>query len=102
MVCFLIETCFDKEGFDRHYRELPFRNKIIIKKPNSREGIALLWKLEVKLDVINYTGNHILATMEEEDGFQWNLTCFYGWLEASQKTRSWALLSHLFMLVKGP
>ena len=84
-VCFLIETRLDKERFDRHCRELPFRNKLIIKKPNSRGGQALLWKPEVKLDMINYTENHILATVEEEDGFQWNLTCFYGWTKASQK-----------------
>ena len=56
-VCFLIETRLDKEGFDRHYRELPFRNKFIIKKLNSRGGLAQLWKPEVKLDVINYTEN---------------------------------------------
>ncbi|KAK7820737.1 hypothetical protein CFP56_038489 [Quercus suber] len=51
---------------------------------------------------VNYTEHHILAKVVEEDGFEWWLTCFYGWPEASQKKKSWALLSHLSTLVRGP
>ena len=54
--------------------------------------MALLWKSEVKLEVVNYTENPILAKVVEEDGFVWHLTGFYGWPEASQKRKSWALL----------
>ena len=45
------------------------------------------------VDVINFTENHILAKMMEEDGLEWYLTYFYGWLQSSQKVKSWALLS---------
>jgi len=62
---------------------------------------VLHWKSEVKLDMVNYN-NHILAKVVEEDGFEWYLTGFYGWLEASQKHKSWALLSRLATLVEGP
>lgn len=51
---------------------------------------------------MNYTNHHILAKVVEEDGFEWWLTCFYRWLEASQKKKSWALLSHLSTFVSGP
>lgn len=61
-----------------------------------------MWKPKVHLEVINYTENHILAKVFEDDGMEWFLTCFYGWLEASQKTKSWALLSHLSTLANGP
>ena len=44
------------------------------------------------VDVINFIENHILAKVVEEDGLEWYLTCFYGWLESSQKVKSWALL----------
>ena len=60
-VCFLMETRLDKEGFDKLYGELPFSNKIIVKKPDSGGGLALIWKNEVKLELINYTANHILV-----------------------------------------
>ena len=82
-VCFLMETCLDREGFDWHCKELLYRNKLIIKKLDSGGGLALLWKLEVNLDVINFTNNHVLVKVVEDDGFKWYLTGFYGWLEAS-------------------
>ena len=101
-VCFLMETCLDKEGFDNHCRELQFPNKFIVKKPYGGGGFALIWKEEVKLDVINFTDHHILARVVEEDGFAWMLTRFYGWPEVSQKHKSWALLNHLHSFVDGP
>ena len=61
----------------------------------------LLWKEEVTLDVINFTDNHILAKVVENDGFVWYLTGFYGWPEANEKRKSWTLLSHLRSLVEG-
>ena len=53
-VCFLMETRLDKEGYDKHCRELPFQNKLIMKRPNSSGGLALVWKRDVNLDVINF------------------------------------------------
>ena len=83
MVCFLMETRLDKKGFDKHCKDLPLQNKFIVKKPNGGGVMALLWKREVVVDVINYTVNHILAKVIEEDGFAWFLTRFYGWPESS-------------------
>ena len=54
------------------------------------------------LDVINFTDNHILAKVVENGGFVWYLIGFYGWREANEKWKSWALLSHLRSLVEGP
>ena len=64
-VCFLMETCLDRERFDWHCRELPYKNKLIIKKPDSGGGLALIWKPKVNLDVINFTDNHVLAKVVE-------------------------------------
>lgn len=69
----------DRDRFDRHCKELQFPNKLIIKKPDTRGGLTLIWKSDMVLDVINYTENHVLAKVVEEDGFEWFLTCFYGW-----------------------
>ena len=77
-VCFLMETRLDKEGFEKLYDNLPFPNRIIAKNPDSGGGIALIWKSEVSLDVINFTANHVLSKVVEEDGFEWFLTGFYG------------------------
>ena len=68
-VCFLMETRLDKEGFDNLYGDLHFHNKIIVKQPNAGGGLALLWKKEVGMDLINYSPNHILMKVTKEDGF---------------------------------
>ena len=91
-VCFLMETRLDKEGFDELCGNLPFLNWLIVKYPNTGGGLALIWKKEIQLDVVNYTANHILAKVVEEDGFVWFLSGFYGWPEAREKVKSWALL----------
>ena len=100
IMCFLMETRLDKNEFNNHCRELPFRNKLNNKY--SRGGLSLVWKPEVHLKVINYIENHILTKVVEEDGMEWFLACFYGWPGANQKTKSWALLSHFSTLVNGP
>ena len=98
IVCFLMETRLDKEGFANYGRELPFPNKFIVKKPFFGGGLAWLWKSEVQLEVINFIDNHILAKVVEDDGFTWFLTRFYGWPEASEK-RSLGLFYHISPLL---
>ena len=41
-VCFLMETRLDREGFDNKCDDLPFQNKVVVKKPNSRGGLAFV------------------------------------------------------------
>ena len=102
MVCFLMETRLDKEGFDYFCGNLPFPNRIVVKNPNSGGGIAMIWKNEVRIELINYTANHILVKVVEEDGFEWFLSGFYGWPEACQKWKSWELLRLIKSVVDGP
>ena len=102
IVCFLMETRLDKDGFENFYGNLPFQNKIIVKHPNPSEGLVLLWKNTVNLEVINCTSNYVLVVVTKEDGFKWFLTCFYGWPEAQQKEKSWRLLEYLKTFVVGP
>lgn len=94
-VCFLMETRLDNDGFEEWCGYLVFRNKIIVKQPNTGGGLALLWKEEVRLELINYTMHHVLVKVIEEDGFAWFLTCFYSWPEVEQRFKLWALLNHL-------
>ena len=61
----------------------------------------MVWKEEIRLEVINYTDNHVLAKVVENNGFQWFLSGFYSWPEANQKHKSWALLRHLSSLING-
>ena len=40
-VCFHMETRLDEDGFNDLYRDLPFKNKLFVKKPNAGGGLAL-------------------------------------------------------------
>ena len=70
MVCFLMETRLDKEGFQKLYKYLPFQNRIIVKQPDLRGGLAFLWKSELNINLVNFSANHILVKVKEEDGFE--------------------------------
>ena len=61
IVCFLMEPCLDKEGFEKLYNNLPFLYHTIVKHPDSRGGLALTQKKYVSMEVINFTANHVLA-----------------------------------------
>ena len=54
IVFFLMETWLDKEGFEKLYGEIPFPNRIIDKQPVLGGGLALIWKNDVRLELINF------------------------------------------------
>ena len=81
---------------------MPFQNKIIVKHPDAGGGLAFLWKNDIKLKVINYTVNHVLAKVTKEDGFVWFMTGFYGWARDTTKHKSWQLLEYLKTFAEGP
>ena len=83
-----METRLDKEGLEKFYGDFPFSNKIVVKNPNSGGGFALMWKEEVRMDLINYTTNHIIVKVREDEEHGWFLTGFYDWPEASQRGKS--------------
>ena len=92
IVGFLMETRLDKECLKEWCGDLPFQNSFVVKYSNIGGGLALLWKDCINLDVVNYTANHILAKVVEEDGLVRFLIGFYGWLDAAQKAKSWGLV----------
>ena len=64
-----METRLDNEGFNGFCSDLLFPNHFVMKYPNAGGDLALLWKGDVQLDVVNYMANHILAKVVEGDGF---------------------------------
>ena len=50
----------------------------------------MLWKREVALEIMGYSRNHIDAIISEQDtGFKWRMTGFYGNSETHRRQESW-------------
>lgn len=96
-----METKLFVDGFSQICKETKLPNKFVVKKPGWDGRLAMLWKNDVNLRVINFSDHHILANVVKENGRVWFLIGFYGWSEASQKSKSWALLNHIKSLDKG-
>ena len=60
------------------------------------DGLALLWKSSMRVDVQTYSPRHIDAIVTEEQGNKkWRFTGFYGNPETSKREESWKPLEQL-------
>ena len=68
-ICFLMETKLDRKGINYWCKELPYKNRFVVKKPSLGGRFALMWKEDIGLDVFKFLDNQISATVTESDGF---------------------------------
>ncbi|XP_038718208.1 uncharacterized protein LOC120011213 [Tripterygium wilfordii] len=102
-ICFLIETKLHSSKIDFVRNKLHFKHGLAVDSIGSRGGLMLLWKEEVDISVLSYSTWHIHVEIKEgSDVFSWNLTCFYGHPEASQRKFSWDLLRFLSGSIQSP
>ncbi|KAF4350615.1 hypothetical protein G4B88_000705 [Cannabis sativa] len=65
-------------------------------------GLLLMWKDDIKVQVLSSSPGHILATVAGSGFSPWFFTGFYGNPDASQRHFSWRLLRDLRKEVQGP
>ncbi|XP_041011424.1 uncharacterized protein LOC121255210 [Juglans microcarpa x Juglans regia] len=59
-------------------------------------GLALLWRAENQVDVLNYSDRHISAWIRDVDfPSKWLLARFYGELDVARRTEAWEFLESL-------
>lgn len=77
-------------------RKLGFSDCLTVSALGRNGGLALLWKNDVKVDIVNFSQSHISAWMEVEGVTpRWFFTGFYGEPKASKRNSSWNLLKVL-------
>ncbi|KAF4349727.1 hypothetical protein F8388_024449 [Cannabis sativa] len=64
-------------------------------------GLLLMWKDDLHVRVDSSSPCHIAVVMASKGFLPWNLTCFYGHLDASQHNFSWKLLRHINRETEG-
>nr|POE64445.1 hypothetical protein CFP56_35004 [Quercus suber] len=73
-----------------------FKHGLFVASNGSSDGLAMLWKETVKLDMQNFFMSHIDAWVDGGPGVGWwHLTGFYGKPETRRRPESWAKLKHL-------
>ncbi|XP_042983221.1 uncharacterized protein LOC122312630 [Carya illinoinensis] len=93
---FLVETKAGKQRLESVRRSLKLDGCFVVHSVGLSGGIALLWKEEWEVTIINYTRWHISALVKEEvNGQTWQFTGFYGHLETAKRKGSWQLLEIL-------
>lgn len=73
-----------------------FKSVFVVNSIGRNGGLALLWSLEVELDIQNYSQRYINAVVKTNgEGEAWKFTGLYGYLEVAKRKESWTLLCHL-------
>ena len=71
-------------------------NGIIFPSQGRSGGIAMLWEIDLDLELKSYTRHHIDAVMTNPTfGFKWRVIGFYGNLDTNQRKESWEFLQPL-------
>lgn len=71
--------------------KLGFDGLFIVEPVGRSGGLALMWKMEMNVEIQNYTRRHINAIVKDKDGgVQWKFTGFYGHPESAKRKESWA------------
>ena len=85
-IVFLMETKLKMSAMKSMKEKVGFVFGLTVPKAKNCGGLAMLWKKEIKLEIMGYSGNFIDAiVIDELFGFKWRITGFYGHLETHRK-----------------
>jgi hypothetical protein len=100
---FLMETKVRQKKMEKIRSKLGFRNCFTVDCIGRSEGLALLWREDLELEIQNYSRRHInVIVTPRRGGERWKMTGFYRNLEPHKRHESWALLHHLAGLNPKP
>ena len=76
-----METKLDAREMESVHILLGYNSLFIVPCHRRSGGLAMLWKMDVKLEICNYLSHHIDCGVCDKEGKEWRLTRFYGHLE---------------------
>ena len=89
-IVFLMETKLKMSAMKRENEKAGFVFGLIVPKAQNCVGLAMLWKKDIKLEIIGYAWNFIDAiVIDESSNFKWRITVFYGNPETHRRKESW-------------
>ena len=90
IIVFLMETKLNIRAMKREKEKASFVFGLIVHKVENCGGLAMLWKKEIKLEIMGYARNFIDAIITDEPSrFKWRITGFYGHPETHRRKEPW-------------
>ena len=102
LILFLMETKAKDSYVNNLKHKLQLDNVHIVSRQNTGGGLALFWKSEINLHVINALTSHIDAVVNPGMDDAWWFTGFYGNPVTANREHFWALLKHLNLKMELP
>jgi len=101
-IIFLMETKSKEQYLKKLCSKLKLENVHIEPRVNASGGLALFWKNEIDLNVLDSTPTDIDAVVNLGMDDAWQLTGFYGNPITANREHSWVLLKHLCLKMEIP
>ena len=90
IIVFLMETKLNMRAMKREKEKAGFVFGLIVPKVENCGGLAMLWKKEIKLEIMGYARNFIDAIITDEPfRFKWRITGFYRHPETHRRKEPW-------------
>ena len=90
-----MKTKVDTNVIERICRKSQMRNSFVVPRLNRGGGLALLWRENLKLDVLTSLERHIDTIIDFRMDDAWRFTGFYGDPKTANWEHSWSLLKDL-------
>lgn len=95
-IVFLMETKLNKKGMEKVKERTGFIHGLIMPRSERSEGLAMLWRKDINLEIMEYAGNFIDAIIVEFSlGIRWRITKVYGHPETHRRKEPWDQLKYL-------
>ncbi|CAJ2661731.1 unnamed protein product [Trifolium pratense] len=94
-ILFLSETLSKAQSMERVRVNLKFQSCLSVDVEGRSGGLSVMWRDTIKCRVLNYSRNFINLIVEEKEGEEWRLTCYYGYPERGRRRQAWELLKEL-------
>ncbi|KAI5427407.1 hypothetical protein KIW84_032721 [Lathyrus oleraceus] len=100
-IIFLSETLAKARKMEQIRVALNYDACLTIDVEGKSEGLAILWKNQIKCSVFNFSINFVNLMVKDERNDQWRLTCYYGYPDRGRRRQAWDLLRDLRDMDQG-
>ncbi|KEH36675.1 endonuclease/exonuclease/phosphatase family protein [Medicago truncatula] len=94
-ILFLSETLVYRNKIEEFHYVLGFSNCFAVDRVGRSGGLAFYWNSSLNCQIINYSQNHIIVEIIDNEKGPWRLTGYYGYPNGGRRRASWDFIRQL-------